>query len=196
VVLFFTFYFLLERRYTKQIITNMFGETIAERTVEILKAIELRIGEWVRVQLILMLIVGICVYIGLLILRIDFALPLSLVAALFVIVPNIGPLISAIPAVLIGFATSPLLALSVIALYIIVYLLEGNIIVPIVMKHSVGLSPLVTIVALMVGGKLAGIMGVVLSVPVLLVCQVLIMKLFVESSTQSFVRRTKNPSKE
>jgi len=195
-VLVFTFYFLLERRHTRQIITNMFGEMVAKRAVEILKSIEIRIGEWVRGQLILMLTIGVFVYIGLLILRIDFALPLALVAALLEIIPNVGPVISAVPAVLIGLATSPLLALSIIALYVVVYALEGNIVVPIIMRHSVGLSPLVTIVALLVGGKLAGVMGAVLAVPVLLVCQVLIMKFFIESSNQTTAPRIKNPLKE
>jgi predicted PurR-regulated permease PerM len=184
-VLMFTFYFLLERRHIKDIITEMFGETIASRAVEILKAIESRIGEWVRGQLILMLIIGVFVYIGLLILRIDFALPLALVAGLLEIVPNIGPIISAIPAVLIGLSTSPLLALSVVALYIIVHQTEGNIIVPLVMKHSLGISPLVTIIALMVGGKLAGIMGAILAVPVLLVCQVLFTKLILSTDKKT-----------
>jgi len=193
-VLMFTFYYLLERRHTKQIVTDMFGEVIAARVVEILRAIEARIGEWVRGELILMLIVGIFVYIGLLILHVDFALPLALVAALLEIVPTIGPVISAIPAILIGFATSPLLALMVVALYIVVQQIEGNVVVPFVMKKSVGLSPLVTIFALMVGGKIAGIMGAVLAVPVLLVCQVLITKLFIEPSGHTSARRTKNPS--
>lgn len=194
IVLVFTFYFLLERRHTRKIITDMFGETIADRAVAILRAIEVRIGDWVRGQLIFMLIMGVSVYIGLLILRVDFALPLALVAALLAIVPNIGPAIAAVPAVLIGLATSPLLALSVIALYIIVSQLEGSIIAPIVMKQSVGLSPLVTIVALLVGGKVAGIMGAVLAVPVLLVCQVLILKLFVEAADENEAKRIKKPT--
>lgn len=195
-VLVFTFYFLLERRHTKQIITDMFGETVAIRSVSILRAVEVGLGGWVRAQLILMLIVGVFVYIGLLILRVDFALPLALVAAATEIIPNIGPVISAIPAILIGLATSPLLALSIVALYIIVHQVEGNFIVPIVMKKSVGLSPLVTIIALMVGGKLAGLMGVVLAVPVLLVCQVLIMKLLIEPPEKNRMMSTKNPLKQ
>ncbi len=194
-VLVFTFYLLLERRHTKQIITDMFGETIAVQSVDILKAIETRLGAWVRGELILMLTIGILVYIGLIILRVDFALPIALVAALLEIVPNIGPIISAIPAIIIGFATSPLLALSIIALYVIVHQVEGNIVVPIVMKRSVGLSPLITILALLVGGKLAGITGAVLAVPVLLVCQVLMMKLLIEPSSKIGAKHTKNLSK-
>ena len=173
-VLVFTFYFLLERRHIKKIISDTFGETIAARAIRVLQAIELRLGAWVRGELILMVSIGLFVYIGLTILHVDFALPIAIVSGLMEIIPNIGPIISAIPAVLIGLSISPVVALSVIVLYIIVHQVEGNIVVPIVMKQSVGLSPLVSILALMIGGRLAGMTGAVLAVPVLLVCQVLI----------------------
>jgi predicted PurR-regulated permease PerM len=173
-VLVFTFYFLLERRRIKKIIADTFGETIADRAISILRAIELRLGAWVRGELILMFTIGLFVYIGLVILKVEFALPIAIVSGLLEIVPNIGPIISAIPAVLIGLSMSPITALSVIVLYVIVHQTEGNIVVPIIMKQSVGLSPLVSILALMIGGRLAGITGAVLAVPVLLVCQVLI----------------------
>jgi len=173
-VLVFTFYFLLERRHINKIISDTFGETIAVRAIRVLQAIEIRLGAWVRGELILMVSIGLFVYIGLTILRVDFALPIAIVSGLLEIIPNIGPIISAIPAVLIGLSMSPVVALSVVVLYIIVHQVEGNIVVPIVMKQSVGLSPLVSILALMIGGRLAGITGAVLAVPVLLVCQVLI----------------------
>jgi predicted PurR-regulated permease PerM len=173
-VLVFTFYFLLERRRIKKIIADTFGEPIADRSITILRAIELRLGAWVRGELILMISIGLVVYIGLMILHVDFALPIAIVSGVLEIIPNIGPIISAIPAVLIGLSMSPLVALSVIVLYVIVHQVEGNIVVPIIMKQSVGLSPLVSILALLIGGRLAGVTGAVVAVPVLLVCQVLI----------------------
>ncbi len=184
-VLVFTFYFLLERRHVKKILVDTFGEAIASQCIDILRAIEIRLGAWVRGELILMFAIGLFVYIGLVILKVEFALPIAIVSGLLEIVPNIGPIISAVPAVLIGLSTSPILALSVVALYIIVHQLENNLIVPLVMKQSVGISPLVSILALMIGGKLAGITGAVLAVPILLVCQVVINKLL----------NTKNPAK-
>jgi predicted PurR-regulated permease PerM len=190
-VLVFTFYFLLERRKTRVILTDMFGESIAARTIGILRSIEIRLGEWVRGELLLMLTIGVLVYIGLTVLRVDYALPIAILAGLLEIVPNIGPIISAAPAVLIGLATSPFLALSVVALYIIVHQAENNIVVPLIMKKSVGLSPLVTILALLIGGKLAGLVGAVLGVPVLLVGQVLFSKLVLEQSSKNDASRTK-----
>jgi predicted PurR-regulated permease PerM len=194
-VLVFTFYFLLERRKTKTLLTDMFGETIAVRAVDILRAIETRLGEWVRGELFLMLTIGIFVYIGLIVLRVDYALPIAILAGLLEIVPNIGPIISAAPAVLIGLATSPFLALSVIALYIITHQAENNIVVPLIMKKSVGLSPLITILALLIGGKLAGLVGAVLGVPIFLVGQVLFTKLVVESSSKNDASHTKKSLK-
>lgn len=182
-VLFFTFYFLLERRRIKNTISDMFGQSIALQSMDILRAVEIRLGAWVRGELILMFSIGLFVYIGLTILRVDYALPIAIVSGLLEIIPNIGPIISAIPAVLIGLSMSPFVALSVVALYVIVHQVEGNVVVPIIMKQSVGLSPLVSILALMIGGRLAGVTGAILAVPVLLVVQVIINKLL----------NTKNP---
>jgi predicted PurR-regulated permease PerM len=173
-VLVFAFYFLLERGHSKKIIADTFGESIAQRAMTILRVIETRLGAWVRGELILMVTSALFIYIGLIILHVDFALPIAIVTGLLEIIPNIGPIIAAIPAILIGLSVSPLLALSVVILYIVMQTIEGNVIVPIVMKKSVGLSPIVSILALLIGGKLAGITGAVLGVPVLLVCQVLV----------------------
>jgi predicted PurR-regulated permease PerM len=86
----------------------------------------------------------------------------------------VGPIISAVPAILVALSVSPVMAGSVLVLYILVHQLENNLIVPFVMKKSVGFSPIITIVALMVGGRLAGIAGAVLAIPILLVAQELI----------------------
>jgi predicted PurR-regulated permease PerM len=173
-ILVFVFYFLLERKHTQKTLVGFIGEESANTLITILERIESRLGMWVQGQIILMLVIGVFIYIGLLILRIDFALPLAILAGLFEIVPNIGPIISAIPVIIVALATSPIQALSVVALFFIVHQLENNIIVPFVMKQSVGLSPLITIFALMVGGKLAGISGAVLAVPIVLVLQELL----------------------
>ncbi len=173
-VLVFTFYFLLERHHAQQVFTAMMGSSMASRLLIILRNIERRLGTWVRGELILMLFVGIFTFVGLTILRVEFALPLAIIAGLLEIMPSIGPIVSAIPAVLVALTTSPLFALSVAALYFIVQQIENNILVPLVMRRVTGFSPLVTILALLIGGRLAGIAGIVLAVPVMLVIQVLV----------------------
>ena len=173
-VLVFTFYFLLERHHAQIVATSLMGETVGMQVLAVLRRIEKRLGTWVRGELILMAFVGLFSYIGLLILHVEFALPLAIVAGFLEVMPTIGPIVSAVPAVLVALGVSPILALSVAALYFIVQQIENNILVPLVMRHVTGFSPLVTILALMIGARLAGITGIILAVPILLVLQVLV----------------------
>jgi predicted PurR-regulated permease PerM len=167
----FTFYFLLERRNIEEFMTGLFGEQLGERAFGILIRVEKRLGSWVLGELFLMAFIGTFCYLGLFFLHVDFALPLAILAGLLEIVPTIGPILSAVPAIAVAFPHSPLLALSVVALYIIVQQTENNIIVPLVMRKSVGLQPLLTILALMIGGRFAGVAGAILAVPLLLTLQ-------------------------
>lgn len=173
-VLVFTFYFLLERKKLESLLTHTMGQDAAERVIGALKEVESRLGAWVNGELFLMVLVGVSVYFGLTLLHVDFALPLAIIAGVLEIVPMIGPIVSAVPAVLVALTMSPFLALSVVALYFIVQQVENNIFVPMVLRKSVGLSPIVTIFGLMVGGRLAGVVGAVLAVPIILVLQVIL----------------------
>lgn len=184
-VLVLTFYFLLERQHTKAFLDQMMGEAAAGQVLEVVKSMERRLGAWVQGQLFLMILIGTLVYIGLTFLRIEFALPLAILAGLLEIVPMIGPIVSAIPAVLVALASSPLLALSVVALYFIVQQIENNLVVPLVVKKSVGLSPLVTILSLMVAARLAGVVGAVLAVPIVLVLQTVMSAFLTKSASKS-----------
>jgi predicted PurR-regulated permease PerM len=170
-VLVFTFYLLLERKRMEELLASFMDQELARRVSQVLKNIEQRMGSWVQGEFILMLIIGLLAYIGLVLLRVDFALPLAILAGLLEIIPTVGPIISAIPAVIIGLAGSPVLALSVVFLFFIIHQAENTLVVPFVMRRSVGLPPLLTILALMIGGKLAGVAGAVLAVPVVLVIQ-------------------------
>ena len=177
-VLVFTFYLLLERKHMEELLASFMAEENAKRVNHVLKNIEQRMGSWVQGELFLMVIIGVFAYIGLVLLRVDFALPLAILSGLLEIVPTVGPIISAIPAVIIGLAGSPVLALSVVLLFFIIHQAENTLIVPFVMKKSVGLPPLLTIIALMIGGKLAGIAGAILAVPVVLVIQEILQEVF------------------
>ncbi len=176
-VLILTFYFVVERREAEDTLTGFLGESAARRVAAVLQLIERRLGAWVRGEILLMTCIGVLTYTGLLLLHVEFALPLAIIAALLELVPMIGPIISAIPAVLVGLSVSPVMALSVVALYIVIQQIENNIFVPMVMKHSVGISPLITILALLIGGRLGGIGGALLAVPTVLVLQVVLTSL-------------------
>lgn len=170
-IMVFTFYFLLEHHHTKQLLARTVGNEIADTVVEILRDIERKLSYWVNGQLILMVFVGVLTYIGLIWLRVEFALPLAILAGLFEIVPIIGPFVSAIPAVFIALTISPFFAVVVAGFYFLIQQIENNILVPLVMRRSTGLPPLLTILALMVGSRLAGLMGMILAVPVVLIIQ-------------------------
>jgi len=173
-VLVFAFYFLLERKYAHKFVSGFLGEEQAGVIIGTLLRIEQRLGSWVGGQLILMLSVGILSYIGLVVLGIEFALPLAIVAGILEIIPTIGPVVSSIPAIIVAFGIAPIYGLYTAILYIVIQQLENNILVPVVMKRSVGLHPLVTIVSLLVGARLGGVVGAILAVPALLIIQELI----------------------
>ena len=108
---------------------------------------------------------GLLVYVGLSFMNIKFALILGFLAAMLEIVPMVGPVLAAIPAIFLAFLQSPSLGLWVIVFYVVVQQLENHILVPVVLGKSVGLNPVVVIIALLVGQSLAGIPGMILSVP-------------------------------
>ena len=125
-----------------------------------------KIARWAGAQLLLGLIIGILVYVGLWALGAPYALALALLAGLLELIPVIGPIIAAIPAVLIGFTQSAFIGVLVLLLYVVIQQVENHALVPLIMRHAVGLNPLVTILAVLIGAKLAGFLGILLAVPV------------------------------
>ena len=126
-----------------------------------------KIGKWIQGQLILAAIVGVLLYLGLTILGVPNALLLSLIAAAFELIPVFGQFIAAVPAVAVGFGSGGVTeALLVAGLYIVIQQFEANLIYPVVVKKVVGIPPLLVILSLLIGIKLVGFLGVLLSVPI------------------------------
>ncbi len=169
----FTFYMLLARGKLEDQLGIFFGEERKKELGRIINALETRMGGWARAELFLMLVIGFGTFLGLTLIRIPYALPLAIFAGLLEIVPFLGPIISAIPSVIIGLGISPLTGLAVVALVFLLHQLEGNILVPKIMEKSAGISPIVTLIALAVGARLAGLVGMIISVPVVITLQVL-----------------------
>lgn len=170
-----TYYLLMERKNLHKYLVFLYGDHGAEQKAEqFVNQVEKQIGGWVRGEISLMIIVGLITYIGLVLLNIPYALSLSIFAGFLEIIPNIGPTVAAIPAIIVALTLShnPLMSIFVIALYILVQQLENNLIVPRIMKSAVGVHPLATILLIIVGLKLAGIAGAVLAVPVFLITRV------------------------
>jgi len=128
---------------------------------------QLKIGRWMQGQLVLALIVGVLVYIGLTLLGIQNALLLAFIAMVFEIIPAFGQIIGAIPGILIAVLQGGLpLGLIVLLMYVIVQQIEGHIIYPLVVKKLVDIHPIIVIIALIIGAKIGGFLGILLSVPV------------------------------
>lgn len=172
--LIFAFYLLMARDKLDDQLDFLFGGAKKDRVTKIIDNLEYQLGGWARAQLLLMSMVGISTFIGLILLRIPFSLPLAILAGLLEIVPNIGPVLAAIPAVIIGFGISPVMGFATIALYFLIQQVENYMFVPKVMEKSVGVSPVITLFSLAVGFKLAGIVGVIIAVPVVISVRVLV----------------------
>ena len=128
--------------------------------------VEARLGLWVRGQLILMATIGVATGIAYSLLGLPAALLLALIAALAEVIPILGPFIGAAPAVLVATTISPEVVVLTIGIIIVLQFLEGNVLVPMVMRNSVGLSPFLVLVSLLVGGAVAGVLGAIVAVPV------------------------------
>ncbi len=168
-----SFYLLLDKEKIEDLIAAFFLNN-QSKARNFLQKLEEKLGAWLRGQLALSVLVGLLVYLGLTILGVQYALPLAIISGLLEVVPVIGPLIAAIPGVLIGLTVSPFLAVLVAALYLAVQQVESHVIVPQVMKRAVGLNPILVILAVTVGSRLLGISGALLAVPIAVVIQVVL----------------------
>lgn len=162
-----TYYILVERYHLHHYLKWLFGKTDAEgRAERFVDRVEKELGGWVRGEMFLMFIIGLMTYVGLRIMNIPYAFPLAILAGVLELVPNIGPTISAVPAVALAYFTiSPATAVSVMILYILIQQLENNIVVPKVMSNATNISPLIAIILIIAGVQLGGVAGAVLSLP-------------------------------
>lgn len=182
-----TFYLLSEWGNLHRYLSLFFGSEKTEAKAEkFIDKLEHQIGGWIRGQLALMVIIGFFTYVGLKILGLNYALPLSIIAGILEIIPNIGPTVALIPAALVALTISPLTALATVALYFLIQQFENNIIVPKVMQKAVGVKPLVIIITLITGAKLAGVLGVALAVPGYLVLRIIIEEIYASDRFRGF----------
>jgi predicted PurR-regulated permease PerM len=128
--------------------------------------IESRLGLWVRGQLTLMGAMGLATGVAYTLLGLPGAVLLGLIAALAEAIPIVGPLLGAIPAILVAATVSPELAVIVAGVYLVIQLVEGSVLVPMVMRNTIGISPLLVLLSLLVGAAVGGLIGAFLAVPI------------------------------
>ncbi len=162
-----SFYLMLDRPFLYKKVSWFSRESRhLEMARSFLDSLENQLGSWVRGQILLMLIIGLVTFAGLTLLGIPYALPLAILAGLLEILPNLGPTIAAVPAILLAYlGLGPVYAGVTAIFYILVQQLENNIIVPKIMRDNADVNPLVAIVTILVGLKVGGVVGALLAVP-------------------------------
>lgn len=163
--LFFGFYLLQDDTIIERFFRRLFNEKRAVELTTTIQKAEKRMSGWFWGELLLMTVVGWLTYIGLVLIGIRNAVPLAVLAGLLEVVPNVGPIMSSIPAFIIGLSVSPITGVSALALFFIVQQLENNLIVPMIMKRAVGINPIVSLVVLIAGGRLGGVIGILVAIP-------------------------------
>jgi predicted PurR-regulated permease PerM len=139
--------------------------------------IEGRLGMWFRGQLILMGTIGVMCGAAYFVLGVPSALLLGLIAAICEAIPLVGPILGAVPAVLAAATVSPELVLLVVGVTAVIQVLENNVLVPVIMRNTIGLSPLIVTLSLLVGAAAGGIPGALLAVPVAAAIEVILGRL-------------------
>lgn len=136
-----------------------FGEQLVWRVIE-------RLGAWLRGQLVLGLLIGALCFVGYIVVGVPYPLLLALLAGVLEFLPYIGPFIAVVPAVFLAFTVSPWHAVATLVVFIIIQQLENHVVVPMVMRRAVGLNPVVSIVAFLIGVRLFGLVGAIFAIPV------------------------------
>lgn len=169
------FYLTIEENGVERFVKEAIPQQFQSRALNIIRRVQVKLGKWFVGQLSLGFIVGIMSYVGLYLLGIrDYALVLALIAGLFELIPYIGPIISAIPAIIIALTISVDVAFLTLILYFLIQQFENYLIVPKVMEKSVNLHPIIIIIAIIIGEKVAGISGAILAVPIAAIISIIL----------------------
>ncbi|HWH39819.1 MAG TPA: AI-2E family transporter [Usitatibacter sp.] len=177
-VLFLAVYLALDPITYRDGLVRLFPKATRARVTDALDAAGADLRRWLIGQLGAMVCVGILAAIGLSIAGVPLAVPLGILLGVMDFVPVVGPLIAAIPGVLIAFAQSPHLALWAIVVYLIVQNIEGNVIVPLAQRWAVSLPAALTLVGIVAFGTLLGPAGLFLAMPLIVVTKTLVEKLY------------------
>lgn len=168
----FSFYFAINERGIEDFLRVVTPIKHENYVLGLWRRTQRKIGLWMQGQFLLAVLIGVITYLGLSILGVPYALVLAVIAGLMELIPVFGPILAAIPAVAIAFVHGgPAMALMVVALFIIIQQFENHLIYPLVVTKVVGVPPILVILALLIGAKLAGILGILLSVPVVAAIQ-------------------------
>ncbi|WP_245683847.1 AI-2E family transporter [Vulcanibacillus modesticaldus] len=171
---FVAFYILKDYQILEKTIITLVPKRKRKEMIRLARDIDDALGNYIRGQLIVCMIIGVLAYIGYLFVGLPYALLLALIVGITNIIPYLGPFIGATPAVLVALSVSWQLAIKIVIVNLIVQIIEGNVVSPQVVGRRLHIHPLFIILSLLIGGQLAGIAGLILAVPVFAIIKVII----------------------
>lgn len=184
-ILFLGMHFALDPRLYRDSALRVLPPAYRQRVGSALDDAGAALQKWLMGQLIAMLSVGLLIGVSLGLLGVPLALSLGLLAALFEFIPVVGPIISAIPGVLLAFSQGPEMALYAVVIYVVMQQLESNLITPLVQRWAVQLAPAASLLAVVTFGLLFGLLGVIFATPIAVVVMVMVKHLYVEDALEN-----------
>ncbi len=182
-ILILAFYFLVDSESIVRTFVRLFPRSERRRVEDACRRISTKVSAWLAGQLLLAAIIGGSAAIGLWLLGVPYFYVLALIAGVGEMIPVIGPILSAIPAVAVALTVSPSTGLFVAIFFLVQQQIENHILVPKVMERQVGVSAVVVIIALLIGGSLLGIVGAILAVPTAAILHVLFQEIAPDAAT-------------
>lgn len=191
---FILFYLLKDRRKLPAYILKLIPTALRESSHRIMTEMNHQVSSYIRGQIIVSFCIGVLLYIGYLIIGLDYSLTLAAIAAFTSIVPYLGPAIAITPALIVAMVTSPIMLLKMIVVWTVVQLIEGKFISPQIMGKSLSVHPITIIFVILTAGNLFGVVGIILAVPGYAVLKVVVTHLYRWFQERSHLYEEKVPS--
>lgn len=178
VVLVMAFYMVVQEEEAAQAFRNLVPPRHQEFVMHILVSAQEKIRAWLRGQLFLSLTIGVLYYVALLVLGVEGAFVLALFAAFTEFIPYLGPMLGGLPVMIVAFSDSPVKALLAFVAVVVIQQFENHVLVPKVMQRTLGLNPLISIIAVLIGAKVYGIVGALLAIPLATILSVVLTEIY------------------
>ena len=184
IILFIGIFFTVNPKLYREGIIKLVPKAGKERARAVMKRLDFTLKRWLKGMLLAMFFISILTFIGLSIIGVPMGLALAFLAGLLNFIPNFGPLIAMIPAVLIGFTESVNTALVIALLYILIQTIESNVITPTIQNLMIKIPPALIIISQVLFGTLTGGLGIILATPLLVVIIVVVDELYVKQQNE------------
>jgi predicted PurR-regulated permease PerM len=172
------FYLLRDGRRLPHYIAKFVPTRLREQSLEVMSEMNRQISSYIRGQIIVSFCIGMLLYVGYLVIGLDYSLVLAIFAACTSVVPYLGPVIAITPALIIAIVTSPIMLLKMVIVWTIVQLVEGKFISPQIMGKNLHIHPITILFVILTAGKLFGIVGIILAIPGYAILKVIVVHLF------------------